>query len=109
MATATTAPKRILLVHAAEDRDAAQRLRRHLGAPRRKDLLVTTVDDVPTGSSWREAIDQLVDGATLVVALLSVDLLSSDLWYHELSTIQERRPELRLVPVLVRSASLERT
>ncbi|WP_437753888.1 TIR domain-containing protein [Sorangium sp. So ce1389] len=109
MAIAAPAPKRILLVHAVDDCDAAQRLKRHLGVPRRKDLLVTTVDDIPPGAPWREEMDRLVDEADLVVALLSSDLLSSDLWDHELSRIRERRPALRLAPVLARSVSLEGT
>ncbi|XXX74828.1 SAV_2336 N-terminal domain-related protein [Sorangium sp. So ce134] len=102
-------PSRIFVIHAAGDRALAQRLRRHLGLSRRGDLLVTTVDDIPPGLSRWEALDQLVDEADLVVVLLSVDLLSSGLWDHTLTRIQERRPAPRLVPVLARSVSLRGT
>src|SRR5262249_47010711 len=73
----STAGRRIFVAHAAEDRGALKQLRAHIAALGKKEVVITSLDDVPPGAEPRDAIDQLLDAADMVVVLLSADLFGS--------------------------------
>lgn len=101
---AKSTARRIFVAHAEKDRDALKQLRDHFG---RKDVQVTSRDDVSPGGALREETDRLIDAADLVVVLLSADLLGSELWEHEIERLFGRRPDARVIPVLLRAVDLE--
>jgi internalin A len=64
------------------------------------------------GSDWREEIDQAIEKADLIIALVSADFIASDYCYgYEMVRALERHRAglVRVVPIIVRECKWDRT
>ena len=109
-ATASTGgamrPLRAFISYASEDDAHRIALEKYLRLFQRQGLLDTWSDrKILPGGNWGEEIDEALERADLILALVSVDFLASDYCYNvemERALARHGSGEARLVPIIVR-------
>jgi hypothetical protein len=100
------APVEIFISYSHLDADLAALLDTHLSALRREGLVATWFDrQIGPGDRWRDAIDERLERAALVLLLISANFIASDYcWDVELRRAMERHAagQTRIIPVLLR-------
>lgn len=101
--------QRVLLHHAAEDRELAEKLRRHLAPLVREGLIELFACPLP-GAAIAATLERQLEQADALLALVSADYLAADDCMAFLERARSRpRDRLHLVPVLVRPTALNGT
>ncbi|MCC6553456.1 MAG: FHA domain-containing protein [Polyangiaceae bacterium] len=107
--TAAAAPVRIFCGHAPEDGALLSELEGSLAAARRAGLVeLWSTRQIKPGEDADAAVRRALDGADLIILLISASFLNSDLcWHAEVLPAMERhaRGAVRVIPVIARSCS----
>jgi hypothetical protein len=100
------APVEIFISYSHTDADLASLLDIHLAALRREGLVATWIDrQIGPGTQWRDAIDERLNRAAVVLILVSANFIASDYcWDVELRRAMERHAagQARIIPVILR-------
>jgi len=103
---ATTKPLQVLFSYSHMDESLLNELKKHLAALRRQGIISTWHDrDIPAGSEWEGKISQQLEGADLILLLISPDFIASDYcWGVEMQRAMERHDagEALIIPVFLR-------
>lgn len=96
----------IFISYSHEDGAYLKALETHLALLRRQGLIETWHDrDIPPGASWADQIRHRLEGADIILLLVSPDFLASDFcWDQEMTRALDRhdRGEAKVVPILLR-------
>ena len=99
-------PVTIFFCYAHEDEALLNHLKRHLRPLQRQGLIDVWHDqDISAGTEWEREISQHLNGAQIILLLVSPDFMYSDYCYGtEMKRALERhaRGEARVIPVIVR-------
>ncbi|MEV6057587.1 toll/interleukin-1 receptor domain-containing protein [Streptomyces sp. NPDC052107] len=99
-------PVKIFVSYSQEDLDLVTVLDRHLSALRREGLISLWIDrEIGPGQEWREAIDQNINDAAIILLMISSSFIASEYcWDVELRQALERHAagSARVIPVILR-------
>src|SRR5947209_9791837 len=102
----TGAPLSVFIAYAHEDDSLRQQLETHLSLLRRQGLISEWHDgEILPGAEWNREIDEQLEGASIILLLISADFLASDYCYDkEMKRALERhqRGEARVIPIILR-------
>jgi TIR domain len=100
-------PVEVFYSYAHEDEAFRNELEKHLSLLRRQELITAWHDrHILPGADWSQAIDEHLEGASVILLLISADFLASDYCYGiEMQRALERHNanEARVIPILLRS------
>lgn len=97
----------VVILHAAADTESAKTLRKHLTPLVRQGAFrLWSLDDVQPGQERLPAIQQKLDAATVVVLVVTADLLDENEADRWLRQVLRTKPAEALVPVLTRPVHL---
>lgn len=98
----------VFFSYAHEDEPLRNELAKHLKLLERQGVIKAWSDrNITAGEDWRNAIDERLESANIILLLISADFLSSDYCYDiELDRALERHKnkEARVIPVILRSS-----
>ncbi len=101
-------PLELFYCYAREDRALRDELDRHLAGLRRSGLITAWYDgEIVPGTPWEQEIETRLEGARVILLLVSSDFIHSDYCYSkEMARAIERhhRKEARVIPILLRPA-----
>lgn len=101
----------IFYSYAHEDAELRDKLDKHLAAMQRNNLIVGWHDrDIQAGIEWEQEINEHLDGAQIILLLISSDFIASEYCYSiEMKRAMERheRGEARVIPIILRSVDTE--
>src|SRR5437763_9743683 len=96
----------IFFCYAHEDEDLLNKLKRHLWPLQRQGLINVWHDrDISAGTEWEHEISEYLDGAQIILRLVSADFMDSDYCYSiEMQRAMERHKhrEAQVMPVILR-------
>jgi hypothetical protein len=99
-------PVKVFVSYSQEDLDLVTVLDRHLSALRREGLISLWIDrEIGPGQEWREAIDQNINDAAIILLMISSSFIASEYcWDVELRHALERHAagSARVIPVILR-------
>lgn len=99
-------PLRLFYSYARQDEELRQRLELHIRVLERMGLIESWSDrEITMGEEWKSQIDEALEGADIVLLLVSPDFLASDYCYdYEMRRAMERheRGEAQVIPVILR-------
>jgi hypothetical protein len=102
-------PVSLFYSYAHEDEGLRETLEKHLSLLCREGLLAPWHDrDIAVGTEWRQAIDEHLETASVILLLISSDFLASDYCYDiEMQHALERHHagEARVIPIILRPCS----
>lgn len=102
----TAPPINVLFSYSHKDEAMRDELAAHLASLRRSGLIHEWHDRrIAAGDSWKEAIDEHLEKANLVLVIVSADFIASNYCYDiEMKRALERRNDgrARVIPVIVR-------
>ncbi|QSQ25699.1 M4 family metallopeptidase [Pyxidicoccus parkwayensis] len=108
-----THPLTLFYSYAHKDERFRDALATHLALLRREGLLEEWYDrDIDGGEDWRQAINQHLEAANIILLLVSADFIASDYcWGIETARALERHREgtARVIPIVVRPTNWEST
>jgi TIR domain len=97
----------VFFSYAHEDEALRDKLAKHLKLLVRQGVITAWYDrDITAGEEWKDAIDNHLESANIILLLVSSDFLASDYCYDiELKRALERHEsnEARVIPVILRS------
>lgn len=110
MSRATNTALRVVTVHAPEDTEHAEALRKHL-APllRAGHASLFRPQDIAPGSVITETIERAVASADVVLILVTADLVGNDVLDQQIKRWLREKPAGRIIPILVRPTTLTYT
>jgi hypothetical protein len=98
----------VFFSYAHEDEELRDELAKHLKLLERQGVIKAWSDrNVTAGEDWKNAIDERLESANIILLLISADFLASDYCYDiELDRALERHnsKEARVIPVILRSS-----
>src|SRR5438874_464176 len=101
-----SAPFRVFYSYSHADIRMLEKLRKHMAMLRRQGLITEWYDrEIEAGSKWREEIQRELEGADVILLLVSADFLDSDFCYEEemiRATERARSGEALLIGVMLR-------
>jgi hypothetical protein len=104
-------PLRIFCSYAHEDEVYVRALRTSLRPLERQGLIEWWHDrEIIPGQEWREAIDENLQAADIILLLISPDFMASDFAYEEemqRAITRHERGEASVIPIIVRRTDLE--
>jgi hypothetical protein len=111
MTTAAPKPLKIFCSYAHEDEVYLEVLHKQLRQLERLEMIEWWHDrEITPGDKWREAIDEKLQGADVILILVSPDLIASDFAYEEeMKRAIERheRDEALVIPIIIRYTDFE--
>lgn len=106
-------PLTIFYSYAHEDEALRLRLEKHLSTMSQQGIIVEYHDrKILPGTDWKQALDQQLATASVILLLISPDFLASNYhWGVEMQRAMERHKEgsARVIPILLRPADYEGT
>jgi TIR domain len=103
----------VFFSYAHEDEALRDKLAKHLKLLERQGVIKAWHDrDITAGEEWKDAIDNHLESANIILLLISSDFLASDYCYDiELKRFLERHEsnEARVIPVILRSVDWQRS
>ena len=97
---------RIFFSYSHEDEELRDELAAHLSLLKRRKVIEEWYDrDVDAGEEWRDKIDAHLEGADIILLLVSADFLASDYCYNvEMKRAMERHEAsaARVIPIILR-------
>jgi len=101
-----TVPIRLFYSYSHQDEELRKELENHLSLLRRKGLISAWHDRmIGAGDEWKGAIDKNLEGAHVILLLVSSSFLASDYcWDVETKRAVERhdRDEAKVIPIILR-------
>jgi tetratricopeptide (TPR) repeat protein len=101
-----TEPLEIFYSYAHEDERLRDELEKHLSGLKRQGFITDWHDrDITAGSEWKDAIDDHLESAHIILLLISPDFLASDYCHDvEMTRALERQEknEARVIPIILR-------
>jgi HEAT repeat protein len=102
----------VFLSYAHEDEELRKKLETHLSLLIRQGTISPWHDrDIKAGSEWKRDIDAHLDGAQIILLLVSPDFIASDYCYStEMTRAMERHEsgEARVIPIILRPVDWQR-
>lgn len=100
-------PVKIFYSYSHKDENFRADLEKHLSLMKRNGEIAGWHDrDISAGKDWKDSIDKHLEGAEIILLLVSADFLVSDYCYEiEMKRAMERHREgtARVIPVILRS------
>lgn len=105
--TKAKAPVQVFFSYSHRDEDLRDELSKHLSILKRQGVIHEWHDrQIPAGSEWKEAIDDRMNQAQVILLLISSDFLASDYCHEiEMKRALERHDnkEAIVIPIILRS------
>src|SRR6266702_3671187 len=99
-------PVKLFLCHAHEDEPLLDKLKSHLSPLRRQGLIQMWHDrDISAGTEWEQEISKHLNGAQIILLMVSPNFMDSDYCYGiEAKQAMERheRGEAQVIPIILR-------
>jgi hypothetical protein len=99
-------PLRVFISYASADESLRQELDNHLSLLKRDGAIETwTFRNIDAGADWRSTIDSELEGAEIILLLVSASFIASDYcWNVEMRRALQRHREgrARLIPIILR-------
>lgn len=103
----------IFIAYSREDDKFRIRLEKHLSTLKRRDFINTWYDGkIEAGTEWKQEIDKNLNGADIILLLISADFIASDYCYEvEMKRAIERHSlgEAIVIPILLHNCDWEDT
>jgi hypothetical protein len=111
MTTEAQEPLRVFCSYSRKDEDYLNDLRVWLRPFERQSLIAWWHDrEIIPGQEWREAIEENLQAANIILLLISPDFMASDFAYEQemqQAIARHERGEASVIPIIVRRADLE--
>ena len=103
--TATATPVKVYCSYAHEDEALLEELVLHTHILQRQGLIDVWYDrKIGMGADWKKTLDEQLNGAQIILLLISAHYLASDFCYNEMTRAWEKHEagDARVVPIILR-------